>query len=279
MSSRFGRRIVGRPSGAGTHGRWIHVARPSTSRAGEDVTAAAPRPSYALGTASPRGSSATVDRTRTSRRSVARRGHEPEQRAIERVDPGRGDPDPSEPEREDRVLAVAGVVVRRAVGGQDRQVRLAAEPVVQRREQVGDRLVGLPGVLQPALPDLGVGAAVDPALPPERLAQALVVAQVAVVAEREAPGRVVERLGVRHGSASTASTAGADGPAPPSSRAPRPARGPGRRGTRGRRGTTRAGRRRRARPRPSRTRRSRTARAARRTARARRAGTAPRPGR
>ena len=43
-------------------------------------------------------------------------------------------------EREDRVLAVAGVVVRRAVCGEDRQVRLAAEAVVERAEQVADRL-------------------------------------------------------------------------------------------------------------------------------------------
>ena len=62
-----------------------------------------------------------------------------------------------------------------------------------------DGFAGPPGVLEPARPDLGVGPAVDPALAPERRAQALVVAQVAVVAEREPAGRVVERLGVRQG--------------------------------------------------------------------------------
>ena len=75
------------------------------------------------------------------------RGDEPEQRAIERVDPGRDDPDGPEPEAEDRVLAVARVVVRHAVRRQHGEVRLAAEPVVQGAEQVADRLFGPPRVL------------------------------------------------------------------------------------------------------------------------------------
>ena len=90
--------------------------------------------------------------------------HEPEQRAIERIDPGRGETDPAQAEREDRVLAVARVVVRRCRRRQDGEVGLAAEPVVERAEQVRDGLVRAPGVLQPARADLGVGTSVDPAL-------------------------------------------------------------------------------------------------------------------
>ncbi len=88
---------------------------------------------------------------------------ETEQRAVERVDPGRREADPPEPEREDRVLAVARVVMGRARGGQDRQVGLAPESVVQGGEQVVDRLVIAPGVLEPACTDLRVGTAVDAA--------------------------------------------------------------------------------------------------------------------
>ena len=66
-------------------------------------------------------------------------------------------------------------------------------------EQVPGRLVRPPGVLEPARADLGVGSAVDPALGAVRRPEALVVAQVAVVAEREPAGRIVERLGVVEG--------------------------------------------------------------------------------
>ena len=73
-------------------------------------------------------------------------------------------PDASEPEREDRVLVVPRVVMRGAVAGQDGEVGLAAEPFVQRTQQLPDRHVLAPRVLEPALPHLGVRAAVDPAL-------------------------------------------------------------------------------------------------------------------
>src|SRR6185436_5936316 len=46
---------------------------------------------------------------------------------------------------------------------------------------------------------LRVGATVDPALRPVLRAELAIVTQVAVVAEREPPGRVVERLRVRSG--------------------------------------------------------------------------------
>lgn len=91
------------------------------------------------------------------------------------------------------------VVVWGPIGAQDGEVGLAAESVVERGEQVGGRLVRSPGVLEPASPDLGVGSTVDPALASEPGAQALVVAEIAVMAEREPPARVVERLGVRLG--------------------------------------------------------------------------------
>ena len=72
-----------------------------------------------------------------------------------------------EAEREHRVLGVARVVVGGAVRGQDREVGLAAEArrggAVQERRRRRGRIVG-PGVLEPALADLAVGAAVDPAL-------------------------------------------------------------------------------------------------------------------
>ena len=55
-------------------------------------------------------------------------------------------------------------MVRCAVSGEDREVRLATEPVVERAEQMPDGLVRVPGVLEPALSDLAVRAAVDPAL-------------------------------------------------------------------------------------------------------------------
>ena len=122
--------------------------------------------------------------------------NEPEERPIEGVDPGRHEADPAQAEREDGILCVARVVRRRSVGGEHGQVGLPAEPVVKRGQQVRDRLVGAPGILEPALPDLRVGSAVDPALTPERGAQTLVVAQVAVVAEGKSTGWIVKRLGV-----------------------------------------------------------------------------------
>ncbi len=146
------------------------------------------------------------------------RRHEPEQRPIERVDPGRGD---RRSGRAGRRTPGSRRCRRSGAGApsarQDGQVGLAAEPIVERGQEMGDRLVRLPGVLEPACPDLGVGPTVDPALPPERLAQALVVAQVAVVAEREAarPGR--RTAGCRRGSGSTAATAGGGGRGPRSS--------------------------------------------------------------
>ena len=136
-------------------------------------------------------SSDTVVRSGTKPALGGARRDEPEERPVERVDPGRDHPDPAEPEREDRVLAVARVVRRRAIGGDDREVRLAAEPVMQGAQEMADRLARPPGVLEPARADLRVGAAVDPALLAIRRAEGLVVAQVAVVAERVAarPGR------------------------------------------------------------------------------------------
>ncbi len=109
---------------------------------------------------------------------------------------GRRHPDPAQPEGEHRVLRVAGVVVRGPVAPEHREVRLAAEPVVEGAEQVGDGLGVRPGVLEPALADLAVGPAVDPALPAIPLAGVANVAQVAVVGEGEPPRRVVEGLRV-----------------------------------------------------------------------------------
>ena len=82
-------------------------------------------------------------------------------------------PMPAQAEGEDRVLVVARVVVRRPVGGQDREVGLAAEPVVERRQLRARRRVRPPVVLEPARPDLGVGPAVDAARGPVRRPQAL----------------------------------------------------------------------------------------------------------
>ena len=55
----------------------------------------------------------------------------------------------------------------------------------------------VPDVLEPARPDLRVGAAVDPALGPVASRGGRSLLQVAVVAEGEAAGRIVERLRVR----------------------------------------------------------------------------------
>ena len=136
-----------------------------------------------------------------------------------------------------------------------------------------------PGVLEPALADLAVGTAEDPALRPVALAGRAVVAEVAVVREREPAGGVVERLRVgrleraqaRRAAQVDEDARGLDRPEPDAWRR--------RRGTRSSRGRSRGRRRAAARSRPSRTRRSRSARAARRTATGRRAGRAPRPGR
>src|SRR6478736_2944937 len=67
---------------------------------------------------------------------------------------------------------------------------------MQGAQEVADRLARAPGVLEPPRPDLRVSAAVDPALLAIGGAERLVIAQVAVVAEGVAAGRVVERLRV-----------------------------------------------------------------------------------
>ena len=56
----------------------------------------------------------------------------------------------------------------------------------------------VPGVFEPARPDLGVRPAMDAAGGPKSGAPFLNIAEVAVVAEREPTGRIVERLGVGH---------------------------------------------------------------------------------
>ena len=89
---------------------------------------------------------------------------EPEDGPVERIDPGRRQPDPAEAKGEDRVLVVAGVVMDGPVGGEHGHVGLAGERIVERPQQVTDRLGRCPGVLQPARPDLRVGPAMDPSL-------------------------------------------------------------------------------------------------------------------
>ena len=86
--------------------------------------------------------------------------------------------------------------MRVAVGGQDGEIGLPTEAVVEGGQKVGRRFVRAPRVLEPAGADLGVGPAMDAALRAVRGTQTPVVAQVAVVAEREPAGRVVERLGI-----------------------------------------------------------------------------------
>src|SRR4051794_15016255 len=105
----------------------------------------------------------------------------PEHRPVPRVETGRDDADRAEPKRKHGVLGVAGVVVDAAVPLEDAEVARAAEPGVERGEQVR-WAAGLPRVLQPALPDLGVSAAVDPALRSIPGAEGAVVAEIAVVA-------------------------------------------------------------------------------------------------
>ena len=131
------------------------------------------RRSYATVRGVPSGPSATRRSERHEPPVGGTRGDEAEQRSIERVDAGRDEADPAEPEREDRVLAIARVVMRRAVGREDGEVGLAPEPVVQGGQQMGGRLIGPPGVLQPAGADLGIGSPVDPALGAVRGAQAI----------------------------------------------------------------------------------------------------------
>ena len=53
-----------------------------------------------------------------------------------------------------------------------------------------DGFLVAPGVLEPARPDLGVGTAVDPPRPPVLGPERSMIAQVAVVAEAETPGRI-----------------------------------------------------------------------------------------
>jgi hypothetical protein len=124
-------------------------------------------------------------------------GDEREQRAIDRVDRGRDDADPAEPEGEDRILVVAGVVVDRAGRGQQRQVGPAAERPVQLGEEDRRVLVGSPGVLEPARPGLGVGLAPDPAGGLVATAPIEMAREVPAVGEGVAAGGVVERLRVR----------------------------------------------------------------------------------
>src|SRR5260221_7389273 len=59
-----------------------------------------------------------------------------------------------------------------------------------------NRHVSLPLVLEPAHPDLGVGTAMNAALPTVPIAQRPVVTQVAVVTEREPASWIVEGLRV-----------------------------------------------------------------------------------
>ena len=65
----------------------------------------------------------------------------------------------AEAEGEDRVLGVAGVVVRGPIGPEDGEVRLPAEPVVKGAEKVGHGFFVAPGVFEPAGRHLGVGPA------------------------------------------------------------------------------------------------------------------------
>ena len=123
-------------------------------------------------------------------------GCQAEQGSIERVEAGRRDRDSAEAEREHRVLAVAGVVGDRARRLDRREVRLTAERGVQGPERFAGGPAARPSVLEPARADLSVRAAGDPPLGLVAAPGRSDVAKVAVVAEREAAGRVVERLGV-----------------------------------------------------------------------------------
>ena len=128
------------------------------------------------------------------------RGDEPEERPVERVDPGRDDADPPEAEREDRVLAVARVVVRRRRRG-SATARFACPP--NRSWSAASRwAAGSSGCQASSSQRAPTSVSARPWMRPCARyvgAQALVVAQVAVVAEREPAGRVVERLGVGQG--------------------------------------------------------------------------------
>ena len=97
---------------------------------------------------------------------------EPEQGTVERVDPGARHPDPAEAEVKTGFSRVARVVERATVGGQDGEVGLAPEPIVEGRQEVLGSLGRVPCVLEPAGTDLGVGPAVDPALRPVRRCEA-----------------------------------------------------------------------------------------------------------
>src|SRR3954451_2553589 len=87
---------------------------------------------------------------------------EPEQRAVDGVDGRRRDADAAEAEREDGVLVVAGVMAHAPIGGEGREVGVAAERGVELGEQAGVPAGVVPVILEPALPDLAVGSAVDP---------------------------------------------------------------------------------------------------------------------
>ena len=211
--------------------------------------------------------SVTVERNRGSEpdQLPARRARrdEPKQRPVERIDAGRHEADPAKPEREDRVLGVAGVVRRRPLGRQHREVRLAAEKLVQSGQQVCGS-VGRPRILEPPGADFGVRTAVDPPGVAISGARRAPVPKVAVVAERESTGRIVEGLGVGQLQRREARRPSKVDERRGRLAAPRPAQPrPDRRRRIGRRDGWRAGRRLRAMPRPSRTRPARNARVAR----------------
>src|SRR6478672_5055401 len=135
--------------------------------------------------------------TRPNEPSLIRaRRRELEQRPVDRVEGSRDDPDPPEPEAEDRVLLVAGVVGHRPVAGDRREVRLAGEYPVKFAERGGGAGAVVPDILEPAGADLGVSTAVDSALRLVTTAGIGDLLEVAVVAEGEAAGRIIERLGV-----------------------------------------------------------------------------------
>ena len=126
------------------------------------------------------------------------RGDQPEERAVQRVDPGGEELQPAEAEAEDRVLAVSRVERGPAAGLQDREVRRAAHRLVERGEEDVGRALEHPGVLHPAHPDLRVRPAVDPAGRTIRVTEPAVIGQLTVVGEGKQPGLLEERLGVRH---------------------------------------------------------------------------------
>ena len=134
----------------------------------------------------------------TRRRFGRLRGDVLEHRPVERVHARAGEPDLAEVEREDRVLVVAGVVVGLAVAGQDGEVRVAAEGVVELRQGAPARRPRRP--IRPRASARRPRCPPCPAAGPPRgtgFAERPVVREVAVVAERVPAGRVVERLRVR----------------------------------------------------------------------------------